>query len=75
MSKVVNLHAERWVDSVFDESDLRVDVSTKGRIRFTVGSNIYDEKNTQTTILTMEQMASLGEAISIAFRDEEDENG
>ncbi len=62
MGNVVSLHAERWVESVFEESGVKVDVSTKGRVRFTGDG-----------ILSMEQMARLGEALSVAYKD--DDNG
>jgi hypothetical protein len=63
MSKVVNLHAERWIEGIFEESGLRVDVSTKGNVRFRGNAT-----------LTMEQMARLGEALSIAYRKDDDDN-
>ena len=61
MGNVISLHAERWVEGVFEESGLKVDVSTKGNVRFT-----------GTATLTMEQMARLGETLSVAYREDDD---
>lgn len=61
MGNVVNLHAERWIEGVFDESGVKVDVSTKGRVRFS-----------GTGVLSMEQMARLGETLSLAYTENDD---
>jgi len=70
MAKVVQLHAERWVEGVFDEANLRVDVSTKGRVRFISESG-------DVSVLSMEQMMRLGQVLSVAFTDDrkEGDNG
>ena len=67
MGKVITLHAERWIEGVFDESNLRVDVSTKGNVRFISESG-------DVTVLTMEQMSRLGEALSVAYMEDDDGN-
>lgn len=62
MGNVISLHAERWVEAVFDEeSGVKVDVSTKGRVRFS-GSGV----------LSVEQMARLGEALAVAYTEDDD---
>lgn len=61
MGNVISLHAERWVEGVFEESGLRVDVSTKGNVRFSGNAT-----------LSMEQMARLGEALSVAYKEDDD---
>lgn len=68
MGKVVTLHAERWIEGVFEEDNMRVDVSTKGNVRF----NISAPGN--LSILTMEQMSRLGEALSVAYMEDDDGN-
>jgi hypothetical protein len=69
MGNVVSLHAERWINAVFEEAGLRVDVSTKGRVRFSTAPG-------DLPVLSMEQMARLGEALSVAYaEDEEDDDG
>ena len=69
MSNVISLHAERWIQGVFEESNLRVDVSTKGNVRF----NVKDVDGFPSfATLTMEQMARLGEALSVAYKEDDD---
>ena len=60
---VIRLFDERWVEGVFEESGVKVDVSSKGRVRFSGNAT-----------LTMEQMMRLGEVLSIAYK-EDDDNG
>jgi len=75
MGQVISLHAERWVEGVFEESGLRIDVSTKGNVRFSIGAGEPGAaaNGVESRVLTMEQMARLGEALSVAYREEEDD--
>lgn len=72
MGDVVSLHVERWINAVFEESGLRVDVSTKGRVRFVTGTDVYPQHACTGATLDMEQMARLGEALSTAYKEDED---
>lgn len=67
MGQLINLHAERWIEGVFNEEGLRVDVSTKGNVRFI--QSIPDEADA-IAVLSMEQIAKLGEALSVAYKEE-----
>jgi len=81
MGEVISLHAERWIVGVFEESGIRVDVSTKGQVRFVQFKHEsgFPEPPSDGgyaipvwSILTMEQMARLGEALSVAYKENED---
>lgn len=69
MGNVISLHAERWVEGVFEHGTLRVDVSTKGRVRFNI---MVDDNGEVDEILDMQQMANLGEALSVAYKEDDD---
>lgn len=83
MGVVKNLFDERWVENVFaetcDQGALRVDISTKGRVRFITANDVVDPPQFTAAILSMEQVSRLGELIAVAFtrNDEgkEDDNG
>lgn len=62
MSKdnVVRLFDERWVEGVFEASGIRVDISSKGRVRFS-GEGI----------LSMEQMLELGQVLTTAYAEDD----
>ena len=70
MGEVISLHAERWIVGVFEESGSRVDVSTKGNVVFCVTRSAGPTG--AVAHLTMEQMARLGEALSVAYKENED---
>ena len=71
-AKVINLFDERWIESVFNEKTpeggLRVDVSTKGRVRFTTTVDLHG------VTLSMKQMMELGKALTRAYDDDEGES-
>lgn len=67
MGKLVKLNAERWVNDLFREGDLAVDMSTKGNVRF----RILNDTGVET--ITLEALQSLGERISAVLRDDEEE--
>lgn len=72
MGNVISLHAERWIEGVFEESGLRVDVSTKGNVRFITNHDPNHPAQYVGATLTMEQMARLGEALSVAYKEDDD---
>ena len=82
---VVGLFDERWVENVFAESGdqgaLRVDISTKGRVRFINANDEVVPPQFTAAILSLEQMARLGEILKVAFskddggKEDDDGNG
>jgi hypothetical protein len=76
MSNVIDLHAERWVEGVFELEGFRVDVSSIGNVRFWMGlDGEIPSGAIECRILSMKQMAQLGEALSIAYSKDSDDNG
>lgn len=76
MGNVISLHAERWIEGVFEShgtsSAIRVDVSTKGRVRFVVANGAVSPAQNYGHTLSMEEMAELGEALSVAYKEDDD---
>lgn len=75
MGKVVRLHAERWIEGVYEagtpRNNLRVDVSTKGNVRFTIEVSDGRDGAALSTVVSMEGMAKMTEALSVAYKEDD----
>lgn len=70
-TNVTPINAERWVNRVFETDDLRVDVSTLGRVRFTTfGGYMGADEHEAVAVLTMQQVFDLGTVLSAAFHSD-----
>lgn len=68
VGKVIKIDIERWVD-VFNKSQLAIQVSSKGRVKFmTTGTDPW-------STLSMEQIARLGSALTEAYGGNDEEGG